>query len=1161
MTTTIHGRSVTLEDRYKVEDGQVLLNGTQALVRMLLTQRRLDRQRGLNTGMFVSGYPGSPLGGLDTELGRSAKFLDQAGIVFQPGVNEELAATAIAGTQLLEMVPGRRVDGVVGIWYGKTPGLDRAADAIRHANVSGTAHLGGVVALVGDDPMCKSSTLPGSSEAMCRSLLMPLLAPSSLYEVVELGLHAVALSRASGTWVGLKIVSDVADSSATVTFGEETATVPNPPAVARPKPPVLLAPTSLQAEHDLMTARWERVHDYSRVSALNRVTHEPPRATLGIVAAGGSYATVTRSLLELHIGPDQLDQLGIRLIQLRMPWPLSQHDAESLCGGLEQVLVVEDKLPFIEAQLKELLYSLPSKPTILGKRDADGRTLLSPYGAIDTDALVAALARVLPADLVPPGVQERLSDLTAHSAPSTRLTLVPTRTPFFCSGCPHNISTKAEPDALVGAGIGCHALVAFDPAGMRGRIIGAPQMGGEGAHWLGLAPFTNDKHYTQNIGDGTFFHSGSLAIRAAVAAGARMTYKLLYNDAVAMTGGQTAQGGMAVPALTRLLAVEGVSRIVVTTVEPDSYRSVTLDPKASVRHRDDFVDVEAELAAVDGVTVIIHDDRCATEERRMRKRKLLPIVTERVWINERVCEGCGDCGEKSTCLSVMPVDTEFGRKTHIHQASCNSDMSCLKGDCPSFVMVGVGDKPRKRKPPILPVTLPEPERRVSSANYLMRMPGVGGTGVVTVSQILQMATMLDGKFSAGLDQTGLAQKGGAVVSDVRISDHPIAAGVRASKASIDVLLALDPLGAATSATLATCDARRTSAIVNTGLLSTAGMVVDPSAGVGNADEASALIDGVTIPGRNLYLDAQGLSDALFGDHMPANLLMLGAAYQHGLVPLSEGSIVAAIELNGSGAATNLEAFRWGRAVAFAPNAVASALGQGTPAPTQASTRAVAMVAKFVAPGRLADLTATRVSDLIEYQDVRYAEQYLTHVAAVSSAEALVLGSNELSITTAYAVGLHHLMAYKDEYEVARLHLLESEQQRLRHEFGDGVKVQILLQPPILRAIGMDRKIRLGGWFRPSLRVLRGAKRLRGTVMDPFGAMHVRKVERQLIVEYRDMMTQALDQLTEHNADTVQQLAQLPDVIRGYESVKLRNVELYRARAAELLSAVRRPSNV
>ncbi len=1127
-----------------------MLTGIQALVRMLLTQRRLDVGRGLNTGMFVSGYPGSPLGGLDLEIGRNSQLLSSEGVVFQPGVNEELAATAVWGTQLLSEVPGRRCDGIVGVWYGKSPGLDRASDAIRHANLSGTSNLGGAVALIGDDPMCKSSTVPGASEAMCRSLMMPLLAPSSVHEIVELGLHAVALSRAAGVWVGMKITADVADSSATVTLGGEAAEIPYPPRLSRGKPPTLLAATSLDAEHDLSSNRLDRVKDYAKALQLNRIIFEPASASTAVVAAGATYATLKRALRQAGIDDAGLDTLGVRLVQVRMPWPLSAEDASILFGGVERVIVVEDKQPFLESQIKELLYGVASAPEVFGKYDRQGATLFTSYASLDADHISAGLARVLPVASLGAAVRHKREPSSVDPREPVRNNLLASRTPFFCSGCPHNISTKAPADQLVGAGIGCHALVSLDPGSMRGTIIGAPQMGGEGAHWVGLAPFTSDKHFVQNLGDGTFFHSGSLAVRAAVAAGVHMTYKLLYNDAVAMTGGQTAEGHMNVPELTRWLALEGVTKVVITTVDLKGYESRTLDPIASVRHRDEYTDVEAELAATDGVTVIIHDDRCATEERRMRKRGLLPAVTRRVWINERVCEGCGDCGEKSTCLSVVPVETPFGRKTQIHQASCNSDMSCLKGDCPSFVMVEPGSKGGKRRPPALRVSLVDPTPRALSSDYLIRMPGVGGTGVVTVSQILQMAAMLDNKHSGGLDQTGLAQKGGPVVSDVRVSETSIDASVRATSGEVDLLLGLDALSAASASTLATCN-KDTIAIINTSVMATAAMVVDATAGVGNADEARSRIDAATSAEQNAYLDATRLSEALFGDHMPANLIMVGAAYQRGCIPISWPSIKRAIELNRNGVETNLEAFAWGRAAVIDPDAVAVASGLSEPAALTLDPRAEALVASALPAGRLADSVATRLSDLIGYQSVHYASDYLRHVVEVFTIETRALGEGHDGITNVYARSLHRLMAYKDEYEVARLHLLGSEQARLRQAFGPNAKTQVLLLPPLLRSLGMNRKIAFGAWFRPVLKSLAAGRRLRGSSLDPFGRSAVRKLERALITEYRAIMADALARLRPETEDAVLELAGLPDIVRGYEDVKLRNVERYRARVAEV----------
>ncbi|WP_256863279.1 DUF6537 domain-containing protein [Microbispora sp. GKU 823] len=677
------------------------------------------------------------------------------------------------------------------------------------------------------------------------------------------------------------------------------------------------------------------------------------------------------------------------------------------------------------------------------------------------------------------------------------------------------------------------------------------QMGGEGAQWFGLAPFTSDRHFTQNLGDGTFHHSGSLAVRAAVAAGVSMTYKLLYNDAVAMTGGQRAEGRLDVPALTRWLAAEGVRRVVVTTPEPETYRGVRLAPIASVRHRDDLPAVEKELAAVDGVTVLIHDDRCAAEERRLRKRGKLPAAPARVVINGRVCEGCGDCGDVSTCLSVQPVETEFGRKTRIHQASCNSDLSCLKGDCPSFLLV----EPRPQPPravPEPPVALTEPVARFPERSVLLRMPGIGGTGVVTVSQILQMAAHLDGLHAAGLEQTGLAQKGGPVVSDVRISPQPITGSVRAARGTADVLLGFDVLGAAADDTLAVASPGRTVAVVNTAIVPTAAMVTGRAALPGPED-AVARIASATVPETGLHLDAGALSEALFGDHMPANLVLVGAAYQHGCIPISADAIEQAIRLNKAAVEQNLAAFRWGRAAVIDREAVfRAAIPQpvAPPAPVPVDAGAT---------GELEETLAVRVADLTGYQNAAYARSYERDVRRVAALAAERAGEEAgLRIGLAYARGLHKLMAYKDEYEVARLHLDPVERARREREFGPGAAVSVLLHPPLLRAMGLKRKIRLRRSAGVVFRGLRAARVLRGTAFDVFGHAAVRRVERTLVVEYRELVTRALGRLTPATAAAVAEIAALPDLIRGYEDIKLARVAEFRDRAATLLAELNEP---
>ncbi|EXG82804.1 indolepyruvate ferredoxin oxidreductase, alpha/beta subunit [Cryptosporangium arvum DSM 44712] len=1122
--------TVTLDDKYTADDGRVLISGVQALVRLMLEQRRLDDVRGLDTRVFVSGYQGSPLGTLDLEMGRAHRFLDPAGVVFRPGLNEELAATAVAGTQMLGRVPGARHDGVVGFWYGKNPGLDRAADAIRHSNVAGTTTLGGAVALIGDDPGSKSSTVPSSCEPMCENLSMPLLAPGTVAEIVEYGLHAVALSRASGLWVGLKVVADVADASATVDVTGLSAGVPVPPGTPRAASPALVGPASLDAEHDMLTRRLNLAREYARAAGLNRVVFSAREAKLGVLASGTSFAAVQRALDDLGLDEAAQEALGLRLIKLAMPFPVDHEMLAELTAGLDEVLVVEDKYPFLEGHLKQALYRRADAPVVVGRFDEAGRPLLTARGTLGADEVARALA-------LRTGLPPR--ETATAGRPRLALPTISARTPFFCSGCPHNTSTRTGDDTLVGVGIGCHAMVALAPDG-RGNQVGLTQMGGEGAQWIGLAPFTDDRHFVQNLGDGTFHHSGSLAIRAAVAAGVTMTYKLLYNDAVAMTGGQRAEGRLDIPTLTRWLATEGVRSVVVTTDDPGSYRTVRLDPIASVRHRDDFADVERALSAVDGVTVLIHDDRCAAEERRLRKRGQLPTPAERVVINERVCEGCGDCGDQSTCLSVQPVDTEFGRKTHIHQASCNSDFSCLKGDCPSFLLVEPGT-PERRAVPDLPVALSEPERRFGGDDVLLRMPGIGGTGVVTASQILQMAAHLDGRHAAGLEQTGLAQKGGPVVSDVRLSKTPLTGALRASRGTVDVLIGFDLLGAAAQPNLDTARAGHTIAVLNTAIVPTADMVTGRVVLPDSPADALERIASVTRSEANVHVDALGLAEALFADHMPANMLLLGAAYQHGCLPISAEAIEDAIRLNGSAVEATLAAFRWGRAAVVDRAAVLAALTTTRPAPKATS---------------LEEVLALRVADLTGYQDAGYAERYSDDVRRITAAATERAGAAAGErIGLAYARGLHRFMAYKDEYEVARLHLDTVEQARRDAEFGADADVSVLLHPPVLRALGVNRKIRLRRTARPAFLALRAGRRLRGTPLDVFGYAHVRRVERELVAEYRSAVHRAVRHLDAGNADQVVEVADLADVVRGYEDIKLARVAEFRDKLRTALAAL------
>ncbi len=1141
---------VTLQDRYLLPEGEVFLSGVQALVRVLLDQRRADARAALRTATLVSGYQGSPLGGFDQEVGRLGPIAAEHDVVLRPAVNEELGATAVWGSQIAGTLPGPRYDGVVGVWYGKAPGVDRSADAIRHGNYVGADPRGGVLALCGDDPACKSSTIPGASESLLAALQVPVLVPSSVQDVLDLGRHAIACSRASGLWAALKVVTVVADGTATAQVGLDRVTPIVPtlewqgaPYVHRPSAH-LLAPDSLEMERTLVEVRLELAKRYARANGLNAIVRDAPGARLGIVAAGSAYQDVRQALADL----DPQERLALRVLKVGMLFPLDEATLRDFADGLDEVLVVEEKGPFLERLVKEALYGLSRAPVVTGSRDPLGAPLVPDHGVLDPDVVARAVgARVLArADVEPPTVVGHLARLDAAAAPVAPQPA--TRMPFFCSGCPHNSSTVAEDDAIVGAGIGCHTMVLLNPKG-RGRVSGLTQMGGEGVQWIGAAPFVEPRHFVQNLGDGTFHHSGSLAIRAAVAAGLHVTYKLLYNDTVAMTGGQHVAGQMRVVDVARSLEAEGVAQIAITTEDVARYENVALPSIATVHDRGRMLAVQRELAAVDGVTVLIHDQGCAAELRRARKRGRAPEPPQRVLINERVCEGCGDCGEKSGCLSVEPVETEFGRKTRIHQASCNKDLSCLEGDCPSFLTIipPRDDAPAERGAPRVPqAELPAPEPCVDADDVRLRLVGIGGTGVVTVSQVLGMAALLDGRHAAGVDQTGLSQKAGPVVSDVRLARTPVE-GVGLGQGAVDVLLGLDVLGAATARTLRAADPQRTVAIVSTSAVPTGGQVIDPDAPAIDGPRAIAAIDGATRADDNVHLDAQAIAQAAFGDHMPANVIVLGAAWQRGAIPLSLEALHEAFTLNGAAVERNLAAFAWGRAVVAAPAEVAELLRAADPPAGRPilNPRTRALVdAVTTQDGELRRLLEIRVADLDGWGGRRAAARYAEAIARVAAVEReRVPGSTALA--EAVARGLHKLSAYKDEYEVARLHL------EGLAELPRGTKVKLHLHPPLLRAMGMDRKLALGRWFVPGLRVLRRARRLRGTPLDVFGYAHLRRVERALPGEYLALVEGALAELSPATLPRALEIAALSDLVRGYEDIKLAGVQRFRDRAAEL----------
>jgi len=1140
-------REVSLEDRWREGAEVAFMTGVQAIVRALFDQLRADRAAGRRTGGFVSGYQGSPLGGLDKEIARRRGELSELSIAFQPGVNEELAATSVWGSQLAYLTPGATVDGVLGMWYGKNPGLDRAADAIRHANVGGVGPLGGAVAVVGDDPACKSSTLPNASERTLAGLMVPVLAPSSVQETLAYGRHAFALSRAAGLWAALKVVADVADASATVPLD---VALPEVERLVDFAPTAhLLGASSLEPERHLLDVRLPAALAYARRAGLNRVEGARGAARYGVVASGPAYAELRRALHELELDDDALERLGLRVLKLGMPWPLDHEAVRAFADGLETVLVLEDKLAFVETEVAAALLRVARPPVVLGKRDAEDRRLLPAHGALGADDVSRALATLLAAERdALPAIEARL----ARVERATRGLAEPpiARAPYFCSGCPHNTSTQADADELVGAGIGCHVMLVTQDDERAGNILGLTQMGGEGAQWIGMAPFTERRHLTQNVGDGTFHHSGSLALRAAIAARVNVTYKLLYNDAVAMTGGQHVEGVMPVPELTRLLEAEGVVRTVVTTEDVKRYRGVRLARNASVRPREQLDTVARELAALDGVTVIVHDQQCAAEKRRLRKRGKLPTPNRRVWINERVCEGCGDCGEQSGCLSVVPTATELGRKTQIHQPSCNFDFSCLKGDCPSFLTVATGEAKPHSAPQ--PPAVPDPAE-LPTGDATIRMVGIGGTGVLTVAQVLAMAAHLEGRSASGLDQTGLSQKAGPVVSDLRVTVAPQDGSARAAAAEVDVLLAFDVLATTQPGVLKAVDRERTVAVVSDSETPTGPMVTDPA--LAFPDPAGLV---ATIARRSARvaatIDAQALSERVFGDAMPANMVLIGAAWQCGLLPLGWDALVRAVELNGAAVETNLAALAWGRAAVAVPHEVERLLWPPAPAAAPPPAWLAERVAAMALPGEaVRELALARASDLVGWGGRAPAERFLDELERVAAVE-LDRMPESAALSDAFARGFHKLLAYKDEYEVARLHLLPEERARREAELGGGA-TWVHLHPPALRALGMKRKLRLRRSATPLFTALRALRGLRGTPLDVFGYAEVRRVERALPDEYLAAVEAALERLGAATYDDAVALCASPDVVRGYEEIKLRNVERWRARVAELAAAI------
>ena len=1163
-----------LEDRYSLPEGEVAMSGVQTLLRVLLDQLAADRRAGLNNAAFVSGYRGSPLGGIDSMMNGAKRELEENHVTFIPGLNEDLAATAVWGSQLSNHNWTGRYDGVLGLWYGKAPGVDRSGDAIRHANVCGVDPKGGVLMAVGDDPSSKSSTLSSGSEFALLHFETPILYPGSVQEMADYGRWAYALSRFSGLWAAMKIVTNVADGYSTIKVGADRVQ-PSTPELewdGKPWQPTqedrLVGPVAVAMEREVYEGRLAAAEAFVAHNSLNRATVDTAEARVGLVAAGKTYYDLRAALDRLGLTEAELERRGIRIFKPAVLWPMDPGSVRHFARGLDTIVVVEEKRAFVEMFVRDALYGVADAPRVLGKRDAAGALWFPGHGELDVDLIAKAirpyLVERLGDDTLAPAVTERpripVSALTEPGA---------VRAAGFCSGCPHNTSTWVPEGSEAGGGIGCHGMAGLsDLRSTRGTT----QMGGEGMQWVGAAPFVTLKHRFQNIGDGTYHHSGSLALRQAVAAGTNITYKILYNGAVAMTGGQDIDGQMAVPELTRSIHAEGVAKVMVVTDDPDKYpESALFAPDTEIWHRDRLDEAQRLLRDTPGCTVLIYDQACAAELRRDRKRGKVVDPALRIFINEAVCEGCGDCGVKSSCMSVQPVDTEMGRKTQIHQSSCNKDYSCLAGDCPAFVEV-IPDPNASRKPtvPFTPIgadEVPEPADRIDVGDVLMM--GIGGTGVVTVNQLLATAALLDGKQAHGLDQTGLSQKGGSVISNLKIrrvgdgegAADPLNDGIaegmanKVASGEADAYLVFDVLSGVSPVNLDKASPERTVAVVSSSKVPTGTMVRDISAHFPDWAAIQGTIDAVTVAGRNVYFDAGNVSDNLFRSHMPANVIVLGAAYQQGVIPISAAAIEQAIELNGVSIDTNTQAFRIGRKIAHDPSWLDSLHlerpGAVRKAAAKRSKKADALIAAVPSPSaELRRLLEIRVPDLIDYQDAAYAKRYVDKVAEVRRREQAVGADTRLS--EGVARYLYKLMAYKDEYEVARLHRSAAFKEALAEQFGPEAQITYKLHPPMLRRMGVDHKIGLGRSGEAAFAALARMKRLRGTAADPFGRTGHRQMERALIGEYEAMVDKVTAGLSPDSYDRAVEVAELPDIVRGYEGIKEANIAQFRERAQHLL---------
>ncbi len=1170
--------SISLDDKYTAERGRVFLTGTQALIRLTMMQRQRDLAAGLNTAGFITGYRGSPLGSVDQTAAKVKKYLDAHQVKFHPGVNEDLAATSIWGTQQVNLFPNATVDGVFSMWYGKGPGVDRSGDVFKHANGAGTAAHGGVLVLAGDDHAAKSSTNAHQSEHILKACGIPVLYPSSVQEYLDYGLHGWAMSRYTGLWVAMKCVTDVVESGATVDIDPDRVQIVLPEDFALPPGGLNIRwPDSvLEQEARLVNYKWYAALAYARANKLNRIIWDSPQARFGILTAGKSYLDTRQALEDLGINEQVARDIGLRLYKVGMTWPLEAEGVRNFAQGLEEILVVEEKRQLLEYQLKEELYNWRDdvRPRVVGKFDDTGEwsntrqaghgdwLLPATYELNPTQiarAIAARIGKYFAGHPIEQRVKERIAALEAREAVlkvSSQPDPQKDRIPHFCSGCPHNTSTRVPAGSRALAGIGCHYMALW----MDRETSTFTHMGAEGTTWIGHAPFTTEKHVFANIGDGTYYHSGLLAIRAAAASKVNITYKILFNDAVAMTGGQTHDGPLNPAAISRQIAAEGVGPIVVVTDEPEKYAADTdWAPGVTIRHRSELDAVQRELREMPGTSAMIYDQTCASEKRRRRKRNAFPDPAKRAVINEAVCEGCGDCSVKSNCLSVEPLETEFGRKREINQSSCNKDYSCVTGFCPSFVTVEGGQLKKPKKAALTDAagvkvsalertaSLPQPSLPGTAEPYGVLVTGIGGTGVVTVGQILAMAAHVEGKACSVLDMSGLAQKGGPVTSHVRLADsaehiHATRVGTGAA----DLVIGCDVIVTGGRDALSRMGLGRTHAAINSTLAPTAAFVKNPDWKYPDAG-AEALIRAACGAEAVATIDAGKIATALMGDAIATNMFMLGYAWQHGWVPLSEAALLKSIALNGVSVDFNQQSFAWGRLAAHDLAAVEKELTRVAPA----------QIISFKRTPSLDELIARRASFLQDYQNVAYAQSYRDFVAQVRAAETAVATQGQaLRLTEAVARYLFKLMAYKDEYEVARLHSNPAFKAKIDAMFEGKFTVKYHLAPPLLSkrdSEGHLIKREFGSWVGKAFPLLAGLRFLRGTVLDIFSYTDERKGERALIADYRQLMQALLPKLTADNLARCVALASIPEDIRGYGHVKERHLLAAKQKEAALLA--------